>query len=150
MKITLNGVDYDIAENGIGESGATLTLSIVKDTNTFENVEKNIKAHIADSDTIYVKDDNGETVRSITGYVVYKSMQRVKDVTIRTMTIQPKKGGEQPTTKAITGDIFRVVITKLGADDQITTINNKVALVEAAQVDTMTAIANLYEIISKS
>jgi len=150
MKITLNGVDYDITENGIGESGTTLTLNIVKDTNTFENVEKNVKAHIAGSDTIYVKDDNGETVRSITGYVVYKNMQRVKDVTIRTMTIQPKKGGEQPTTKEITGDIFRVVITKLGADDQITTINNKVALVEAAQMDTMTAIANLYEIIAES
>lgn len=150
MKITLNGVDYDIAENGISESGTSLTLSIVKDTNTFENVEKNVKTHIAGSDTIYIKDDNGETVRSITGYVVYKNMQRVKDVTIRTMTIQPKKGGEQPTVKSITGDIFRVIINKLGTDGQITTINNKVALVEAAQVDTMTAIANLYEIIAES
>lgn len=66
MKIKVNGNEYQLAKSGISVYDNKLVLTIIRNTNTFEEIQE-----IADNDGIAVLKDDNSYISVYKGYTIY-------------------------------------------------------------------------------
>lgn len=66
MKIKVNDNEYQLAKSGISVYDNKLVLTIIRNTNTFEEIQK-----IADNDGIAVLKDDNSYISVYKGYTIY-------------------------------------------------------------------------------
>lgn len=99
-----NGVLYDLAVNGVVESEEDLTIRIMsaEDLEGFESAFSDAQ----NTERLELVTEGGELLQPFTGYTVFRSIKKEKDVFIA------YEEGEDEELQEIRSDVITVVLTK--------------------------------------
>lgn len=136
LKLT-NGKTYDLVTNGVIVFGNDVKLMFLPGDDSFETIESRFDE--INTQTIYVQDEDGLTLRSIVGYTKYKGMEKRTDYTISTQTVNTGTD-EEPVyeTQENTGTVMILTLSKPEIEDRVSTL-------ETDMINTMLALTEIYE-----